>query len=433
MSTQSLNEVDASRGSGDISLTLEHLFRQEWGKMVATLTRIFGIEHLGLAEDVVQEALAKALQVWPFSGVPKNPSAWIMRVARNLALDAVRRKKTFREKEPEITALIEESNLGDDTLISDQEIADDRLRLIFACCHPALSGEVQVALALKTLCGFGVEEISRAFLTSEAAIAKRLTRARQTLREEQVRFEIPAGPELEPRLETVRQTLYLLFNEGYKASTGDLLIREDICEEAIRLGELLARHPAGDQPSTHALLALMCLNASRLPARLDAAGNLLRLHEQDRSLWDRSLIARGMIHMAQSAEGVEITDYHLQAAIASCHAMAPDSASTDWSRILVLYDQLYAMNASPVVALNRAVAVAHVRGPEAAIKEIRSLLKSQPLESYHLLYASMGEFEAQASRYEDAAAHFQRAMELSCTPVERSLLERRLQECRLMT
>lgn len=433
MTGQNPNEVDAARGPGDVSLTLEHLFRQEWGKMVATLTRIFGIEHLGLAEDVVQEALAKALQVWPFNGVPDNPSAWIMRVARNLALDAVRRKKTFHEKEPEVAALIEQSQLGEEILASDGEIDDDRLRLIFACCHPALSGEVQVALALKTLCGFGVAEISRAFLTSEAAIAKRLTRARQTLRDAQMQFEIPAGPELEPRLEAVRQTIYLLFNEGYKASSGDYLVREDICEEAIRLGELLARHPAGDQPATHALLALMCLNASRLPARLDESGNLLRLHEQNRALWDRTLIARGMIHLSKSAEGVEISEYHLQAAIASCHAMAPDPESTDWSRILVLYDQLYAMNPSPLIALNRAVALAHVRGPEAAVAEIRSLLKSQPLESYHLLYASLGEFEAQAQNFEDAAACFERAIELSNTRVERSLLHRRLQECRLMT
>ncbi|PYK32701.1 MAG: sigma factor, ECF subfamily protein, partial [Verrucomicrobia bacterium] len=246
--------------------------------MVATLTGIFGVENLNLAEDVVQEALARALQTWPFYGVPKNPSAWIMRASRNLALDVVRRRKVFRNKQAEIVRLMEREKAGpDEAIFLEEQIADDRLRLIFVCCHPAIPADAQVALALKTLCGFGVTEISRAFLTSKAAIAKRLTRAKQKIRQAQIRFEIPAGEELVQRLDTVLQSLYLLFNEGYKASSGENLVREELCKEAIRLADLLAQHPAGNQSKTHALLALMLLNAARFPTRLDSEGNLLRL------------------------------------------------------------------------------------------------------------------------------------------------------------
>src|SRR5215472_8837953 len=235
-----------------VSQLVEHLFRHEAAKMVATLTRIFGIEHWNLAEDVVQEALSRALQTWPYRGIPENPSAWIMRASRNLALDVIRREKVFRGKELEIARLIEgsASSTPEAVIFSENEIADDRLRMMFVCCHPVIPQEAQVALALKTLCGFSVSEISRAFLTTEAAIAKRLTRAKQKIQETQVPFEIPVGDELARRLEGVLQSLYLLFNEGYKASSGDKLVREELCLEAIRLAELLAQHRAGNQPRT---------------------------------------------------------------------------------------------------------------------------------------------------------------------------------------
>src|SRR6266567_449963 len=281
--------------SAGVSRLVEHLFRHEAGKMVATLTRIFGIERWNLAEDVVQESLSRALQTWPYRGVPENPSAWIMRASRNLALDVIRRENIFRAKEAEITRSIERGGSPSETVIfSEQEIADDRLRMMFVCCHPVIPPEAQVALALKTLCGFSVTEISRAFLTTEAAIAKRVTRAKQKIQEAQVPFEIPVGDELARRLESVLQSLYLLFNEGYKASGGDKLVREELCHEAIRLTELLAQHRAGNQPKTHALLALMLLNAARTPAREDDQGNLLRLKEQDRRRWDQPMIERGM-------------------------------------------------------------------------------------------------------------------------------------------
>lgn len=398
--------------------------------MVATLTGIFGLEHLTLAEDVVQEALVRAMQTWPFYGIPKNPSAWIMRASRNLALDVVRREKVFRDKEPEITRLMErESPAPDAAIFPEQEIADDRLRLMFVCCHPGIPADAQAALALKTLCGFSVTEISRAFLTTDAAIAKRLTRAKQKIREAGITFEIPAGEELTRRLGGVLQSLYLLFNEGYKASSGEQLVREDICHEAVRLTSLLAEHAAGDQPETHALLALMLLNAARIPARTDDAGNLLLLKEQDRARWDQAMIARGMFHFARSAAGETITEYHLQAGIAACHCTARDFASTDWPQILSLYDRLIAMDGSPIVALNRAVAVAQVHGPKAGIEAVAAIRDGEALKSYYLLHAVLGEFELQLNHPAAAANHFRKALELTQLKVEAAFLSRKLQVC----
>jgi RNA polymerase sigma-70 factor (ECF subfamily) len=414
------------------SQVVEHLFRHESGKMVATLTRIFGIEHLTLAEDVVQEALARALQTWPFYGVPENPSAWIMRTSRNLALDVVRRQKVFRDKQPEISRLIEEENPDpNEAPFSEPEIADDRLRFIFVCCHPAIPPEAQIALALKTLCGFSVTEISRAFLTTDAAIAKRLTRAKQKIRDAGVRFEIPSGEELSRRLDTVLQSLYLLFNEGYKASSGDKLVREDICLEAIRLTSLLAAHPAGDQPRTHALLALMMLNAARIPARVDDQGNLLRIQDQDRAAWDQKMIARGVVHLSRAAVGGELTEYHIQAGIAACHTLAKDYQSTDWSQILALYDRLVEIDESPVVALNRAVAIAEVHGPQSGIDAVNSIADLRSLDAYHLLHAVLGEFEWRLNHLESAAAHFKKAIDLAPLKSEQDFLTKRLRSCEL--
>src|SRR5436189_3850101 len=344
---------------GEVTQVVEHFFRHEAGKMISTLARIFGIEHLNLAEDVVQETLARASQTWPYYGIPRNPSAWITQVAKNLALDLIRRDKVFRNKEIEIANFMEPPNSArSESLSLDGEIKDDRLRMMFVCCHPVVPQEAQVALALKTLCGFSVTEISRAFLTTEAAIAKRVTRAKQKIQEAHIPFEIPVGDELARRLESVLHSLYLLFNEGYKASGGNKLVREELCHEAIRLTELVAQHRAGNQPKTHALLALMLLNAARTPAREDDQGSLLRLEEQDRTRWNQTMIARGMSRLRESATGGQISEYHLQAGIAACHATAVDYQSTDWARILSLYDRLLQFDDSPVVALNRAVAVA---------------------------------------------------------------------------
>ncbi len=317
----------------------------------------------------------------------------------------------------------------DAAIFPEQEIADDRLRMMFVCCHPLVPADAQVPLALKTLCGFGVTEISRAFLTTDAAIAKRLTRAKQKIRDARIPFEIPAGAELSRRLDGVLQTLYLLFNEGYKASTGGKLIREELCHEAIRLAALLAGHAAGNQPRTHALLALMLLNGARLPSRTDAHGNMLRLEEQDRSRWDQPMIARGMFHLAQSAADDEITEYHLQAGISACHCAAKDYESTDWQKILFLYDRLVAFDDSSIVALNRAVAVAKVQGPQAGLDALAPVQNRAELGSYYLLYAVLGEFEAQLNHTRAAAGHFRKSLELAEIKSERAFLSRRLQSC----
>jgi RNA polymerase sigma factor (sigma-70 family) len=421
---------NTGQASPEVSGIVEHLFRHEGAKMVAILTKIFGIEHLNLAEDVVQEALVRALQTWPFYGIPKNPSAWIMRASRNLALDVVRRRKVFQNKQAEITRLMDRDGAASgEAVFSEDEISDDRLRLMFVCCHPAIPAEAQVALALKTLCGFSVEEISHAFLTTDAAIAKRLTRAKQKIHQARIPFEIPAGRELEQRSDNVLQSLYLLFNEGYKASSGENLVREELCGEAIRLAELLVAHPAGNQPKTHALLALMLFNAARNPTRLDGAGNLLRLQEQDRTRWNKAMIARGMFHFAKSAAGDELSEYHLQAGIAACHCAAKDYESTEWQKILLLYDRLAEFDQSPVVALNRAVAVGNIHGPKAGLQAVRDVRHLRKLSSYYLLYAVLGEFEMRSGNLQAAAEQFRRSFELAETKSERAFLLKRLQRC----
>lgn len=418
--------------AGEVSQIAERLFRDESGKLIATLTRLFGVGHLQLAEDVVQEALAKALRLWPFYGVPQNPAAWLTQTAKNLALDVLRREKSFAGKEAAIVAWIEQSTSGparDEAGFDENEIRDDRLRLLFVCCHPHLPQEAQVALALKTLCGFDTIEISKAFLSTEASIAKRLTRAKQRLRDDGIPFEMPSGANLSARLQAVLQTLYLLFNEGYKASGGERLVREELCFEAIRLMTFLVEHPAGNQPSANALLALMLFTAARLGTRSDAEGNLLRLDEQDRAQWDYALIARGLACLTRSADGDALSEYHLQAGIAACHCAAQDSASTDWPQILALYDRLVELDDSPVVALNRAIALANVAGPAEGIAAVQAIAQREKLESYHLLYAVLGDFEFRLGRKLAARGHFERALKLADTRSEQAFLEKRLREC----
>jgi len=415
--------------AGDVSQLAEHFFRIEAGKLVSVLTGLFGIDRLQLAEDVVQEALVRALRTWPYYGIPKNPAAWITQTAKNLALDLLRREKFLRDRQPEIIASVERwsSDSADaDAPVFDTEIRDSRLRLFFVCCHPTLPPEAQTVLALRTLCGFSPAEIAKAFLTTEAAIAKRLTRTRQRIRELSIRFEIPSGEEFSARLDGVLQALYLMFNEGYKASSGEDLVREDLCHEAIRLATLLTEHPLADQPRTHALVALMLLDAARLPARSDAEGNILRLKEQDRSKWNRQLIARGIAHLGRAAQGAELSEYHMQAGISACHSLATDYQSTDWGRILSVYDHWVTISRSPVVALNRAVALAYVNGPAAGIDAIEGIIARGELNSYYLLYAVRGEFEAQLHNFDAAADQFQKALQLTDLKSERKFLSKRI-------
>ena len=423
-----MDEDDFQSPAGGITRLAEHLFRHESGKLVSVLTGVFGLEHLQLAEDVVQEALMRALQTWPYYGVPKNPAAWLTQTAKNLALDVLRRQKRFSDKEKQVIHTMEQWGSSEDESppAFETEIQDARLRLMFACCHPMLPMEAQTALALKTLCGFSPADIAKAYLTSEAAVAKRLTRARQRIQELGIPFEVPAGAELAPRLDAILQTLYLLFNEGYKASSGETLTRMELCKEAIRLAEQLAAHPLVTQPRVHALLALMLFNTARLPSRTDAEGRLLRLAEQDRSQWNQAMIAQGLQHLAHSAGGEELTAYHLQAAIAACHATAPDDASTDWPRILALYDQLVTLDDSPVIALNRAVAVANVRGPKAGLAAIGKITHLEPLEDYHLFYAVLAELELRQGNHKAASAHLEKAVRLTELKAEQEHLRAQL-------
>jgi RNA polymerase sigma factor (sigma-70 family) len=421
----------AEQAQSDVGGIVEHLFRQEAGKVVAALTGVFGLRHLELAEDAVQEALLKALRQWSFGKIPPNPAAWLTQVAKNQAFDNLRRDRRLREKEQTIAAAIEQHPMfatHRETSFMSEEIRDDQLRLIFACCHPAVARDSQIALTLKTLCGFGVSEIARAFLTTAETIAKRLTRARDRLRKTAVPFEIPAGRELSERLDSVLDVLYLLFNEGYNASQGADLIRRELCDEAIRLAILLQQNSAGDTPK-HALLALFLLQAARLPARLDAVGDLLLLQEQDRTRWNREMIAEGMSHLDRAAAGDEPSAFHLQAGIAACHCMAKSYKETDWGRILSLYDLLLRISDSPIVALNRAVALAKVYGPERGLEALDEVKNDKALRDYYLLYAVEAEFCLELDRKGEAADNYRRAVTLTELDAEQNFLRRRLERC----
>lgn len=406
---------------------LEHFFRHETGRLHGALIRLVGVHNITLAEDVAQEAMLRAMRTWSMGGVPPNPSAWITRVAMNLAKDALRHERMSSSKEPAITTHFELTSTAPATASDEpHEIRDDTLRLMFVCCHPSLSADAQVVLALKMLCGFSTAEIARAFFSSEGAIEKQLTRTKQRIREADIPFEIPAGAELAARLDGVLAALYLLFNEGYKASAGEHLLREDLCHEAVRLTTLLLEHPAGATPRAQALLALMLLTAARFPARLDEHGDLLRLDDQDRSKWDQSLIGRGLLALTQAARGSELSEYHLQAGIAALHCTAPDFASTDWPRILRHYDELNRIKPSPVVALNRAVAVAHVHGPQAGLDAIAAIPQRDRLESHHLLHAVVGELHWRMKNDRAAAESFRRALKLANVGPEQIHLTRML-------
>jgi RNA polymerase sigma factor (sigma-70 family) len=408
----------------------EDFFRHESARLVGTLTARLGTHRLQLAEDAVQEALVRALQTWPYRGVPENPSAWMTQTAKNIALDHLRREQRWQEKEDGIAEAHERWLAAPlDASEPSETFTDDTLRMMFVCFHPQLSAEAQTALALRTLGGLSPAEIAAAFLTTEAAISKRLVRARQRIRELALPFAMPGPAELPARLDGVLGTLYLLFNEGYKASAGDRLVREDLCQEAIRLTRLLTGHPATSAPRVHALLALMELSAARLPARTDDAGNLLRLHEQDRSAWDRDLIQCGVQSLGRAARGESLGAYHLEAGIAACHSTAADDVSTDWPRILSLYDQLVALTESPIAALNRAVAVARVRGPQAGLDALEAIPRRGSLESYHLFHAIRGTFAAELGRLPDALTHFRRAGDLASLPAERDFIARRIKDC----
>jgi RNA polymerase sigma-70 factor, ECF subfamily len=407
---------------------VDHLFRSHAGRMVAYLTGYLGPEHLGLAEDVVQEALLKALQNWSYSGVPQNPAGWLFRVARNAALDAVRHRTLAGEKSAELAAEhFSHANPPDDTALEEQ-LRDDELRMVLMCCHPTLPRDARVALSLKTVGGFSVSEIARAFLADQATIAQRLVRAKRQIREARIQFELPAGADLTARMESALEVIYLMFNEGYAAQSGEDLVRHDLCGEALRLGQLLATSSVST-PQAHALVALMAFHAARLSARVDMAGELVLLADQDRCQWDKNLIALGFQHFSQCAEGTEISSYHVQAAIAATHARANEALATDWKLILELYDQLMELSPSPVIELNRVVVVAKVNGPEAALAALRPLTDDHSLRNYYLLPAVQGQLLLDVGDKTAASQCFRDALDRPCSEPERRFLQRKLALC----
>ncbi|HLN01907.1 MAG TPA: sigma-70 family RNA polymerase sigma factor [Bryobacteraceae bacterium] len=405
------------------------MFRHQAGRIVAHLARLLGPAQIDLAEETVQEAMLRALQVWPHQGVPENAAAWLFRVAQNVAIDAIRHRRILGDKtEAIVRELTRSAVFVDSDPDLEEQLRDDELRMIFMCCHPGIARDASVALSLKTVGGFSVREIARAFLADEAAIAQRLVRAKRQIRDQGLTLEMPRGPELRRRLDSVLEVLYFLFNEGYAAHEGEELIRQDLCIEALRLGGLLAASSIAE-PRVHALIALMALGAARLPARVDEAGDLILLDDQDRGRWDGQLIALGFHHFDQSMTGEEATEYHVQAAIAATHARAAAAQSTDWPLILKLYDQLVAINASPVVTLNRAVAVAKVRGAGEALESIDPLENDPKLRDYYLRLAVRGHLLMELGRRSEAAACFREALACPCSEPERRFLRRRLGEC----
>ncbi|MBI4748192.1 MAG: sigma-70 family RNA polymerase sigma factor [Acidobacteria bacterium] len=408
---------------------VEHLFRHQAGQLVSTLTCVFGPQHLELAEEVVQEALIKALQVWPYRGIPENPTAWLVRVAKNSALDVLRRESSLAEKAgvlQQAFAVREALAIRQPMTETSLELIDDELRMMFMACHPAISRESRIALTLKTVGGFGVSEISRAFLSREATIAQRLVRAKRQIKEDGITFELPDSNELSSRLDSVLEVLYLLFNEGYTAHQGENLIRAELCSEAVRFARMLLHHPATNLPKCHALLALMVLLAARLPARVDDNGELFLLRDQDRSLWDKRLIYQGLRHLEQSAAGDELTEYHLQAGIASAHAVALSFEATNWEQIVGLYDQLLELNPSPVIVLNRAVAMAHLQGPEAGISALEAICHHPALHQYYLLPATLGELWRELGDSHQAAHWYRTALKCPCSEPEQRFLRQQL-------
>ncbi len=400
---------------GTAEVLLEHLFRRQAGRIVAYLVRVFGTAHLDLAEDAVQEAMVRAMQAWPFRGIPEKPEQWLFRAAYNVAVDALRRSRRVTELPEE---LVQPEVVVD--LDFEESLRDDELRMIFMCCRPELSPVSRVALSLKTVGGFSVREIARAFLADDATIAQRLVRAKRVIRELELTLEMPEGEELQRRLDSVLEVIYFVFNEGYGAHEGEDLIRQDLCFEALRLGRLISGSSIC-MPRVHALVALMALQAQRLPARINESGDLVLLEDQDRSKWDPDLKSLGFHHYRLAMAGDDVSEYHVQAAIAATHSHTP----VDWIFILEMYDRLHSMNPSSIVALNRAVAISKVFGASRGLAALEGL----ELDGYFLFLAVRGHLLLELGELGLAADSFRAALECRCSEPERRFLSRKLADC----
>ena len=411
-----------------IQQTVDHLFRHESGRMVAVLSKLLSLEHLHKAHDIVQDTLLQALTTWSFKGLPEQPSAWLYKVARNKAVDFLRREKTFRHIQPELRYLLQsEYSLAGtvEHFFEEEEIMDSQLKMMFACCHPSIPEESQMVLILKTLCGLSTAEIAKAFLKEEETIAKRIYRAKEKIRLEGIQLEMPGNHQLSQRIDTVLHSLYLLFNEGYNSSHPDKLIRDELCEEAMRLAYLLTKDITTNLPRTNALLALFCFQASRLNARLDDKGNIVLLKCQDRDRWHRPLINKGAQFLEKATEQ-ESSIYHLEAAIAWLHATATDFESTNWKAIYLLYTILHKSHPTPVIALNKAIAASYAIDKNTAIKEIEEI---KGLENYYLYHTAIGEIYFDWGRMQEAKAYYQKAMPLTSSIAEHQLLNAKIEAC----
>jgi RNA polymerase sigma-70 factor (ECF subfamily) len=408
----------------DANLEIEKVYRADWGRIVATLIRLYG--DFELAEEVAQEAFAAAVDQWRVSGIPEFPRAWIIQAARHKAVDRIRRRVRFAEK-IEAIGLQKEPSVDEPDLDA-SDIPDDRLRLIFTCCHPAIAHDAQVALTLRTLCGLETDEIARAFLVPSTTMAQRLVRAQRKIRDAGIPYAVPAVDEIPARLDAVLTVIYLIFNEGYATTRSETLVRADLCNEAIRLARLVrALMPPQSAPEATALLALMLLHDSRRDARLDDAGDLILLELQDRTLWNRAQIAEAIPLVEEAMRGGP-GPFSLQAAIAALHCQAGKPEHTDWAQIVQLYSLLELLQPSPIVSLNRAVAVAMSEGPRPALQLIDTLVAEGSLEGYHLLHATRADMLRRIGSSSEAAESYGRALALVTNDSERRFLERRLRE-----
>lgn len=408
----------------DVNRLTDHLFRHESGKMVAVLTRLFGFPNYDLARDIVQDTLLAALSHWRLHGIPDNPTGWLYTVAKNKTVDWLRKQKNTPQQSLDWATV--ESTLDEqevDALFLEHEIHDSVLRMMFACGHPSLSAEAQLALILRTLCGLSVGEIARAFLSNEETIQKRLYRTKEKIRAEGISLEVPTGTELSQRVEGVRKAVYLLFNEGYNSQSVDWLVKEELCTEAIRLGGLLCSHPLTSEPASHALLALMYFQASRLATRLDTEGQIVLLEQQDRTRWNQPYIQKGKKALDCASEGPHLSEYHLQAGIAYYHATAERFESTNWQAITYLYHLLVALNPSPMVYLSRAIAIGFAQGAERGIEELKNITT---LSQNHYYYVALGDFHAKCANVSAAIEAYRQALHWCVSAKEKALIAQKI-------
>lgn len=411
--------------NNEFNTLIGHLFRHHAGKMAAVLSRIFGVANIDIIEDAIQDAMITALKRWPFTGTPENPEAWLTQVAKNRIIDRLRRESRAESLDQPGCDFADDSQ--DSTYFS-SEIGEDQLRMIFACCHPSIPPDSQVALTLKIVGGFSVGEIARCYLATNSSVAKLLSRAKSKLRSGGVPLEIPSDSHLNERISAVLKVLYLMFNEGYSPTAGDEIVRKDLCFEAIRLVETLADHPVTGSSRVNALAALFYFHAARLGTRSGGHGELLLLADQDREQWDRAAIRSGVAHLKRSAAGNDLTDYHLEAEIAALYTLAPDYASTDWHRIIECYETLQQRKFSPVIELNRIIVLGEIHGAQAASEHLKCLEKNPALARYNLFHITKAHYSNQLGLIDAAAESLRRAAKLTNNKAVRRFVEKRLAE-----